>query len=276
MSRASGRLTVLHISDVHATESGLLYNAVDGLERLRAVGEYVRRAQVTPEVVIVTGDLIQRGNPGAYGAVQDAIEALEQSVEAPVLTVIGNHDDPDAAAILPGHENGHYRTVLIDGLRVILLDSSSGELGAAQREWLAGQLAEPHRDSHGDLRRDGTIIALHHPPLGSPLPILAKAGLRDSDAFLDIVEGTDVRSILAGHFHHPLAAHLRGIPVSVGPSLAYHQVMDADPKWISGHDQAMFSLVHLHADAVTATSVALDAPLPLFSSAIPAPAHQNS
>lgn len=268
MSRASGRLTVLHISDVHATESGLLYNAVDGLERLRAVGEYVRRAQITPEVVLVTGDLIQRGNAGAYGAVQDAIDALEQSVAAPVLTVIGNHDEPDAAAALRGHENGHYRAVIIDGLRVILLDSSSGELGAEQRRWLTDQLAEPHRD--------GTIFALHHPPLGSPLPTLAKAGLRDAEAFLDIVEGTDVRSILAGHFHHPLAAHLRGIPVSVGPSLAYHQVMDADPERISGHDQAMFSIVHLHADAVTATSVALESPLPLFSSAIPAPAHQNS
>lgn len=268
MSRASGRLTVLHISDVHATESGLLYDAVDGLERLQAVGRYARRAQITPEAVIVTGDLIQRGNSAAYGAVRDALADLEQAVQAPVLTVIGNHDEPDAARILPGHEQGHYRTVLVAGLRIILLDTSSGELGDVQRNWLADELAEPHRD--------GTLVALHHPPLGSPLPTLAKAGLRDAEAFLDVVEGTDTRVILAGHFHHPLAAHLRGIPVTVGPSLAYHQVMDGRPDLISGHDRAMFSVVHLLSEGITATSVSLESPSPLFSSSVPVPAHQNS
>lgn len=268
MSRASGRLTVLHISDVHATDDGLLYGAVDGIERLRAVGDYVRRAQITPEVALVTGDLIQRGRPGAYRMLRDELAALQRTIAAPVLTVLGNHDDPDAAVLLAGHERGHYRTVILDALRVILLDSSSGELGAAQREWLAEQLRAPHGE--------GTIIALHHPPLGSPLPTLAKAGLRDAEAFFDIIEGTDVRGVLAGHFHHPLAAQSRSIPIFVGPSLAYHQVMDASPDRISGHDRAMFSLVHLHADIVTATSVALESPLPLFSSAIQAPAHQNS
>lgn len=268
MSRASGRLTVLHISDVHATEAGLLYDAVDPIARLRAVGEYVASAQITPEVVIVTGDLIQRGNPGAYAVVRDELAMLEQMVAAPVLTVIGNHDDPDAARILGGHESGHYRSVIIDGLRIILLDSSSGELGVAQRRWLTRELAEPYGD--------GTIIALHHPPLGSPLPILAKAGLRDAEELLDVIEHADVRTVLAGHFHHPLAAQLRGIQVSVGPSLAYHQVMDASPDRVSGHDRAMFSLVQVHADAVTATSIALESPLPLFSSSIPASTRQNS
>lgn len=268
MSRASGRLTIVHVSDVHATDHGLLYDAVDGLDRLRAVGSYVRRTGVTPEAIVITGDLIQRGHAGAYRALREELIDLEQTVGAPVLTVIGNHDEPDAATVLPGHEHGHHRSVLIDGLRIILLDSSSGELGAQQCDWLARELARPHA---GD-----TIVALHHPPLGSPLPTLAKAGLRDADAFLDVVEARGVRTILAGHFHHPLAAQLRGISVSVGPSLAYHQVMDVHPDRISGHDRAMFSLVHLHAEAVTATSVALESPAPLFSSAVPASAHQNS
>lgn len=268
MSRATGRLTVLHISDVHATEEGLLYDAVDGIARLRAVGEYIDRAQITPEAVLVTGDLIERGNTGAYSRVRDELAMLEQTVAAPVLSVIGNHDDPEAATLLRGHEHGHYRAVILDALRVILLDSSSGQLGARQRDWLAGELSRAHGA--------GTLIALHHPPLGSPLPTLAKAGLRDAEQFLDIIDGADVRAVLAGHFHHPLAAQLRGVPVSVGPSLAYHQVMDARPDRISGHDRAMFSIVHLHTDAITATSVALESPSPLFSSSVPVTARQNS
>lgn len=261
MSHASGRLTVLHLSDVHATGDGLLYGAVDGAGRLRAVAEHVRTAGITPEAVVITGDLAQRGHPAAYAALRDELAALEAAVGAPVLTVIGNHDDPDAARLLPGHAHGHHRSVIVAGLRFILLDSAAGELGRSQLDWLASELEAPH---DGD-----TIIALHHPPLGSPLPTLAKAGLQDADALLDVLAPAGVRIVLSGHFHHALAAEVRGVTISVGPALAYHQVMDGDRERVRGHDRGMFSVVHLRPDVVTTTSVSLEKPAPLFSSAVP-------
>lgn len=260
MSRATGRLTLLHVSDVHATDGALLYGTVDGFARLRGVANYVRHAGITPEAVLITGDLVQRGHALAYPALAEALIRLEEEIGVPVLTTLGNHDDPAAARILPGHSAGHHRVVLLDGLRIVLLDSSAGHLGPAQLAWLAAVIAAPYGD--------GTIVALHHPPLGSPLPTLAKAGLRDDEAFLDVIADTDVRVVLCGHFHHPLSATLRGVPVFVGPSLAYHQVMDAGPDRVSGHDKAMFSLVHLLPQGVTATSVGLESPAPLFTSAL--------
>jgi len=258
MSRATGRLTVLHLSDVHATRDGLLYDAIDGVERLDAVAEYVQHARITPEAIVITGDLIQRGHADAYPAVGEAFDRLERATGVPVLTVIGNHDDPAAARSLRGHEAGHHRIAHVGDLRFALLDSASGDLGVAQIAWLRAELAEPFGS--------GTVVALHHPPLGSPLPTLAKAGLRDAGDLLDALVGTDVRTVLSGHFHHPLSAALRGVPVSVGPSLAYHQVMDAGPDRVSGHDWAMFSLVHVLPAGVTATSVSLQSPSLLFSS----------
>lgn len=258
MSRASGRLTVLHLSDVHATSGELLYDAVDGIERLRRFETYIRDAGITPEAIVVTGDLAQRGHPDAYPRLRDAFDRLADAAGVPVLTALGNHDDPAAARVLRGHRESHHRVEIVDDLRFVVLDSSSGELGQPQLDWLRLVL----RSSHGI----GTIVALHHAPLGSPLPTLAKAGLRDSAAFLDAVAGTDVRVVLAGHFHHPLSATLRGTPISVGPSLAYHQVMDAGPDRVSGHDLAMFSLVHLLPEGVTVTNVGLDSPAPIFSS----------
>lgn len=260
MSRLTGRLTVLHLSDLHVTGDGLLYDAVDGVERIRTVGAYVRQAGITPEAIVVTGDLVQRGHANAYQRVDDALGELAEATGVPVLTVIGNHDDPDQARVLRGHEHGHYRVMLVDDLRFILLDSSTGRLGPAQITWLREALRCPHGA--------GTVIALHHPPLGSPLPSLAQAGLQDADAFLAALRDTDVRAVLAGHFHHPLFATLDDVPVSVGPSLAYHQVMDAGPDRVSGHDSAMFSLMHLTREGVTTTSVSLDSPSPLFTSPI--------
>ena len=259
MSTENGRVTILHVSDVHATDGELLYGAVDGLERLELVGSYALDAGITPEAIVITGDLVQRGHASAYSSLARALERLEDRVGAPVLTTLGNHDDPLAARILPGHSAGHDRVVELDAVRLVLLDSGDGALGPARLRWLADRLAVPHPS--------GTVVALHHPPLGSPLPTLAQQGLRDADEFLAVLAGTDVRLVLAGHFHHPLAAVVGSVPVSVGPSLAYHQVMNAGPDTVSGHDSAMFSLVHLDAHSVGTTTVSMRTPEPLFVTA---------
>lgn len=257
MSHESGRFTVLHVSDVHATDGCSLYGSVDGIERLALVGEYARATGVTPEAVIVTGDLVQRGNPGAYPAVAAACRSLSEVVSAPVFTVLGNHDDPVAARVLPGHEAGHRGVSEVAGMRIVRLDSHTGALGSEQLDWLATVLEEPSPA--------GTIVALHHAPLGSPLPTLSRQGLADAEQLIAVLTGSDTRAVLAGHFHHALAATAAGIPVLVGPSLAYHQVMDAGPDRVAGHDAPAFSLVQFTSLGVSAAEVSLSAHEPLFS-----------
>nr|WP_237462607.1 metallophosphoesterase [Leucobacter chromiireducens] len=256
----------MHLSDVHATETGLLYGSVDGAGRIERVGDYALTAGVTPELVLITGDLIERGNPGAYAAVAAACRGLEERLGSPVLTVLGNHDDPVAARALDHHATGHFAAHNIDGTRVIRLDSHTGALDSAQLDWLAGELARP--------AERGTVIALHHAPLASPLPTLRRQGLANADALLELLRGSDVRAILAGHYHHSLSASVQGIPVFVGPSLAYHQVMDAGPDAVAGHDSPMFSLVQITSDGVSASAIALHSPDPLFTQPISRPAQK--
>ncbi|WP_424466843.1 metallophosphoesterase family protein [Pseudoclavibacter helvolus] len=273
------RTTVLHLSDVHATAGAPLYGAIDGIERMRAASAYARDAGVVPDAIVISGDLIERGNEAAYPALRDALLELEAAWGVPVLTVLGNHDDRAAARVLPGHEAPEGRradaaiprAVRIGGWRFLLLDSSTGALGAEQLAWLKAELAHPEAGALAtasptpELPSMGSVVVMHHPPLGSPLPTLARAGLRDAADFLDLVEGTDVRAVLSGHFHHPLAATMRGVHVSVGPALAYHQVMDAEPGTVSGFDRSMYSLVHLTADGVSASSVGVEHPEVLFT-----------
>ena len=266
-SAGAHRTTVLHLSDVHATAGAQLYGTIDGITRMLAASDYARNAGVAPDAIVISGDLIERGNEAAYPVLRDALLGLEDSWGVPVLTVLGNHDSRVPARILPGHETPEEwqadaavpRAVRIGEWRFLLLDSSTGSLGPAQLAWLEAELASAAPAPAG------TVVVMHHPPLGSPLPMLARAGLRDAGDFLDIVEGTDVRTILSGHFHHPLAATTRGVHVSVGPALAYHQVMNAEPGTVSGFDRSMYSLVHLGADAVSASSVGVEHPAPLFT-----------
>lgn len=264
-----GRFTIVHLSDVHATIGELLYGQVDGVARLEQVGDYVVRAGVTPEAVIVTGDLAQRGHAAAYPAVNEALRALGEKVGAPVFTTLGNHDSADDARLLDGHGDGHYRVVTVGDMRIVLLDTSTGGIDDEQLEWLRATIAVPFGA--------GTVVALHHAPVPSPLPTLSKIGLRDPERFAAALAGSDVRLILAGHYHHPMTALFHGLPVAVGPSLAYHQIMNAGPETVSGHDLAMFSLVQITADQVSTAPVSLQSPSPLFSTPVSpiAPAPQR-
>lgn len=260
MSSENGTFTILHVSDVHATSGELLYGQIDGLARLDQVGDYAVAAGITPEAVVVTGDLVERGHEAAYPSVDAALRRLGDTVGAPVFTVLGNHDEPFHARTLPGHENGHYRVEFIGPLRIVLLDSNTGVLDESQLDWLAATLREPYGL--------GTAVALHHAPVPSPLPTLSKIGLRNPADFAQAIAGSDVRLILAGHYHHPMSADFHGVPVSVGPSLAYHQVMNAGPDTVSGHDLAMFSLVQVTANRVSTAPVSLAAHLRLFSTSV--------
>ena len=254
------KFSIVHLSDVHATIGELLYGQVDGVARIEQVGDYVVAAGVTPEAVIVTGDLAQRGHSAAYPALDRALRALGERVGAPVFTVLGNHDVRADARVLDGHADGHYRVATVGDMRIVLLDSSTGELDDEQLDWLAATVAEPFGC--------GTIVAVHHAPVPSPLPALSKIGLRDPERFAAAVTGSDVRVILAGHYHHPMTAFFNGLPVAVGPSLAYHQIMNAGPAAVSGHDLAMFSLVQITADQVSSAPVSLQSPSPLFSTPV--------
>ena len=101
----------------------------------------------------------------------------------------------------------------VDGLRIIALDTSvpgyhHGELSDDQLTWLAAELATP--------AEHGTLIALHHPPL--PLPMLRAAELielLEQDRLAAVIEGSDVRGILAGHLHFSTYSLFAGVPVSV-------------------------------------------------------------
>lgn len=258
--------TLVHVSDVHATRHGELYGSIDGLARLRAVGDWVLGRQLDIDGILITGDLIERGHTDAYPALARELERLERLLGVPVLTTLGNHDDPDAAtAALPGYAPGQpaYRAVTVGELRILLLNSAAGELGPAQLDWLAAEL-----DAAVAAAPAATLIALHHPPLPSPMPALAHAHLRDAEPLLQLADRARVRGILAGHYHHATAALSGSTYVSVAPALAYQQVMFAGDLLVSGFDQAMLSLLRVTADTIAASTVHLTHPAPAFSMAV--------
>jgi 3',5'-cyclic AMP phosphodiesterase CpdA len=254
---------LLHVSDTHLRAGGSrLFDVVDGAQRLARALDAVEASGVRPDALIFTGDLADLGEPGAYRDLRDIVEPLAERLGAQVLWVMGNHDDRAAFRTsllgeLPGVDTID-RVDELDGLRVITLDSTvpghhHGELTDGQLEWLGDALATP--------APLGTILAMHHPPVPSVLPLAASVELLDQSRLADVVRGTDVRAIIAGHLHYSTFATFAGIPVSVASSTCYAQDLTVPTGGTRPQDGAQaFNLVHVYDDTIVHSVVPVDVP----------------
>ncbi len=258
---------LLHLSDTHLTSAGVRYNGViDPAQTLAAVLAEVRRGQQHGhrfDAMVLSGDLTDSGDPDAYRRLRAAVEPLG----IPLVYATGNHDvravlhrellDTDSTDPL-------VTEVLLNGrLRVITLDSTIVGRGH-------GRLTPPTLDRLTTLLTtaapDGTVVVLHHAPIPPPSPLLAYFALERASrrALADVLRGTDVRLVLAGHHHLAQSGTLAGIPVAVAGSTAIR----TDPLAAPGHERTTrstsFNLVRIHPDTITVSVIPVDGADPVF------------
>lgn len=263
---APAHRTIVHLSDTHLLAGnvplGGRYDTEANLAAtLARVEQLTVDGAVRPDALVFTGDLTDLGEPGAYARLRELVEPVAARLGAPIVWVAGNHDErPEMRRDLLGL-SAEERPVTgvwdLGGLRLVALDTSvpgwhHGEIDAAQREWLGEVLATP--------APLGTILALHHPPLPSHVPLFDILELRDQDALAAVLAGTDVRAILAGHLHYSMSGTFAGIPVSVASASCYTMDVARPPLRVNGMDAGQtFHLVHVYDDTVTHTVVPVEA-----------------
>ncbi|MCW3491847.1 phosphodiesterase [Microbacterium sp. SSM24] len=254
---------LLHISDTHLRAHGSrLFDLVDASERLARALAAIEASGIRPDAVVFTGDLADLGEPGAYAELRALVDPFAARIGARVFWVMGNHDDRDGfrRALLdePGGTAPVDAVAELDGLRVVTVDSTvpghhHGELTDAQLAWLSDVLATP--------APLGTIVAMHHPPVPSVLPLAASVELRGQGRLAAVLRGTDVRAIIAGHLHYSTFATFAGIPVSVASSTCYAQDLTVPTGGTRPQDGAQaFNLVHLFDDTIVHSVVPVDVP----------------
>lgn len=240
---------LLHLSDPHLLGGpDPLYGVVDSEARLRQLFDEVRVSGARPEAVIFTGDLADKGEAGAYKKLRAIVDPACQAMGAEVIWAMGNHDNRanfrQGLLDEPGSDAPVDKSYFINGLRVITLDTSvpgfhHGELSESQLDWLARELDTP--------APDGTILALHHPPVPSVLDLSVLVELRDQARLAAVVRNSDVRTILAGHLHYSTTASFAGIPVSVASASCYTQDLNVPVGGTRGQDGGQaFNLVHVY------------------------------
>ena len=255
--------TLLHLSDTHLRAGGSrLFDLVDAASHLERALGVIEATGIRPHAVVFTGDLADLGERDAYARLRGLVDPFAARLGARVVWVMGNHDDRAAFRETLLGELGHTAPVdsvlELDGLRLITLDSTvpglhHGELADEQLEWLAGVLATP--------APLGTILAMHHPPVPSVLPLATSVELRDQSRLAAVLRDSDVRAIIAGHLHYSTFATFAGIPVSVASSTCYAQDLTVPTGGTRPQDGAQaFNLIHLFDDTVVHSVVPIDAP----------------
>ncbi|MFE5671930.1 phosphodiesterase [Agromyces sp. NPDC056523] len=249
----AARHVIAHLSDTHFLAGGApLGGRADTVAHLDRAIEQLQRLAGSLAAILVSGDVADLGEPDAYRRIRDALEPLAEETGAQLIWVMGNHDErgPFSEILLgePDRDEPVNRVIDLDGLRIVTLDSSvpgyhHGVLEPSTLAWLDEVLAEP--------ARQGTVIALHHAPIATPLALMDVLELRGQDEFAEVIRDRDVRAILGGHLHYPTQGEFAGIPVFVAGSLAYTMDLSASPRELVGIDGGhSVSLVHFFEEGV--------------------------
>lgn len=208
------QLTDLHVTTPDARSLG----GVDSIARAQAAARWLRDLDTPPDLVLFTGDNVQRGEAAEYAAFM----AVFADLPFPARILPGNHDDRDAlrAAAPPGRlpADGAFlhQAFEADGLGFILLDTLNpgtvgGVLCDARLDWLAARL--------GERRGEPTLIALHHPPFDSGITGLDDHDLKGRERLAEIVAAhSGVVGVICGHLHRTVARAWAGTMVLAAPS----------------------------------------------------------
>jgi 3',5'-cyclic-AMP phosphodiesterase len=254
---------LVQISDVHLTASGSLLPGVRPRDNLVKALRLLDTSGIRPDVFLLTGDLADAGEGACYDDLAGMLAEAASRSGASVIYVPGNHDERDTfhRHLLGGSGKGdgdgpvnqtHWR----DGLRIIALDStipgqSHGALDDQTLDYLRTEIAVA--------APDGTVLALHHPPIPSPIQPMALIALREPERLRDAIAGSDVRIVLCGHNHHEALGTLGQVPVWVCPATAYRADITSTQTFQRVPDIAL-SRIDLSDDGPTVTVVTVPAP----------------
>jgi 3',5'-cyclic AMP phosphodiesterase CpdA len=220
-------VVVAQISDMHIRRRGRilhhmphvarpLHRALDTIARLR------------PDCIIATGDLTEAGTLAEYERLR---EILDKHPGIPIYLVPGNHDRGDPLrcvfrdhAYLRESPHGVLFTIEGEALRVVAIDSTDegtpgGYLSDVRLDWLRRRLRERCNTP--------TILAMHHPPFPTEIRSFDRQPFHGREELGKIVRANpQIRRIVCGHVHQPLAAPWHGTTgvsaPSTAPTLALH------------------------------------------------------
>lgn len=220
-------MLIAQVTDIHL---GFEPDSPDEFNRQRLDRVLAELAAMDPrpDLLLATGDLIDRGDRESYERLRDAFSNLP----FPVHYALGNHDERETfSAVFPeaAFTDGFLQYIVDAGpLRIIVLDTlEEGRHGGAfcdvRARWLKARL-----DEAPDTR---TLIVQHHPPVEVGI---AWMNTDPAEPWVErlgqCLRGrTNVVGVVCGHIHRAITTAWEGTVVATCPSTAPQVALDLRP-----------------------------------------------
>lgn len=193
--------------------------------RFRNVLGHLMGQSVQPDMLILTGDLTDGGQPGCYARIKDLLSGCP----FPVHVIPGNHDSREdllrAFPQCPTSDGFVQYAIECEGVRIICLDTfEPGRHGGAfcdvRARWLTQELSY-HPNTP-------TILFMHHPPVAAGIDWMDPKPHEDwIERFRATIAGhSQIVAIQAGHLHRPMQSVVEGVPIGVTPAVAPAVALD--------------------------------------------------
>jgi len=225
-------MLIAQLSDPHIRPAGQLYqNAVDSNAMFAAAVAQLNRLTPRPDLVLLSGDIVDHGDPAEYAMARMLLGQLA----LPWLAIPGNHDDraafrtafADQAYLPAGDGPLHYVVADRGAVRVIALDVTipgkhHGRVDAAALTWLETALAaEPDRP---------TILMLHQPPFATGIPYMDPYWCEGGDGLAALLRRYPaVERVTCGHVHRFMQLRFGGTALCTAPSTVTSIDLQLDP-----------------------------------------------
>ena len=228
-------MLMAQISDLHIMREGKhAYGVFDTRACLARAVDRLNALTPRPDVVLITGDLVDAGTADEYARLAAELRRLAM----PFRLIPGNHDAratlraafPDQPWQGARQDDASGFCHYVDEtwpVRIVALDSLApgevaGLLCPQRLDWLRGALA-----SGGERP---TLVMIHHPPFETGIDHMDSLPLRGAEALAGILaDHRGVLRVVAGHVHRTMAAMLGGRACTTCPSTAHHFALDLDP-----------------------------------------------
>ncbi|MBP2227490.1 3',5'-cyclic AMP phosphodiesterase CpdA [Azospirillum agricola] len=212
-----------HISDLHFGR--IDHKVVDGL--------LADLAAQRPDLIVISGDLVQRAKPRHF----EAARAFLRELTAPYLVVPGNHDIPVynvfrrftdpfghyrryiSADLSPIHVDSEIAVLGINTARPVILDFSEGRMNKAQIQRVREVFCELPETVF-------KVLFTHHPFLPPPDSPDTRLVGRHKLA-LPALESCGVDLMLAGHLHKAYSGDIMSHHTQVARSILVAQASTA-------------------------------------------------
>ena len=230
-------MLIAQLTDLHLRPRGMPAIRVVETNMFAARAVYaVTALDPRPDVVLVTGDVVNSGTPDEY----ETAHAILQRLPMPVYAVPGNHDHREnfreglkRFAGVNAHPRFVQYAIEDYPVRLIGLDthiprSSAGELCEERLAWLDKTLAAE--------RGKPSLIFAHHPPFVCGIGHMDKIRLLAGAERLEAIvrANPQVKALTFGHHHRPIETLFGGALASIAPGVAHQVELDLRPGEVEG------------------------------------------